>query len=165
VSTPSGSRPDDGQAQDAAGGGPTDPDAIKADIEATREQLGRTVDELSDRLDVPARAKEGAFRVRDTAVEAYRESPSATVAGAAGVLAALVALVTWRAKRRRAASRAATAAMAAEVRAAAKRAAAEDRAAAARAAAKQSAAVGRRQAKQARKAAKRRRTVLRGRKR
>ena len=32
-------------------------DAIKAEIEATREQLGRTVDELSARLDVPARAR------------------------------------------------------------------------------------------------------------
>ena len=41
---------------------PNDPDRIKAEIEATREQLSRTVDELSARLDVPARAKESAAR-------------------------------------------------------------------------------------------------------
>ena len=164
MSTPTGSGTEDGQVRAAAGNGPTDPEAIRADIEATREQLGRTVDELSNRLDVPARAKEGAFRVRDTAVETYRESPSATLGGAAGVLAAVLGLLTWRAKRRRAARRAATAAMAAEVRAAAKRAAAEERAKTARAAAKQSAAAARREAKQARKLA-RRRGVLRGRKR
>ena len=32
--------------------GPTEPDAIRADIEATRDQLAATVDELSHRLDV-----------------------------------------------------------------------------------------------------------------
>ena len=32
--------------------GPTEADELRADIEATRAQLGRTVDELSHRLDV-----------------------------------------------------------------------------------------------------------------
>ena len=54
---------------------------IKAEIEATREQLARTVDELSARLDVPARAKESALRARDTAVETYRESPPVVIGG------------------------------------------------------------------------------------
>src|SRR3712207_7051450 len=49
----------------------------RSDIEATREQLSRTVDELSHRLDVPERAREKAYRARDTAVETYRESPPA----------------------------------------------------------------------------------------
>jgi ElaB/YqjD/DUF883 family membrane-anchored ribosome-binding protein len=80
-----------------------DPDQLKAEIEATREQLARTVDELSSRLDVPARAKESAARARDTAVETYRESPPLVI-GAAIALAGLVAgLVVWR--RRRATSR------------------------------------------------------------
>jgi ElaB/YqjD/DUF883 family membrane-anchored ribosome-binding protein len=80
-----------------------DADQIKAEIEATREQLARTVDELSSRLDVPARAKESAARARDTAVETYRESPPLVI-GAAIILAGLVAgLVVWR--RRRATSR------------------------------------------------------------
>lgn len=100
MSTPSnGSRPADGTAE-AATTDPTDPDAIRADIEATREQLGRTVDELSNRLDVPARAKERVARTRDTAVETYRESPPAVV-GAGAALAGLVALVVWRRRRNR----------------------------------------------------------------
>jgi ElaB/YqjD/DUF883 family membrane-anchored ribosome-binding protein len=78
---------------------PADPDRIKADIEATRAQLGRTVDELSARLDVPARAKEKAYRARDTAVETYRESPPA-VLGAALALAGLVVGVMVLRRRR-----------------------------------------------------------------
>lgn len=100
MSTPSGDRPADGPARDAAGNGPTDPDAIRADIEETREQLGRTVDELSQRLDVPTRAKETAARAKDTAVETYRESPPA-FAGAGAAVAALVGLVLWRRRRDR----------------------------------------------------------------
>jgi hypothetical protein len=81
------------------GKGPADPDAIKAEIEATREQLGRTVDELSRRLDVPARAKEGVYRARDTAVETYRESPPIVLGVALALAAATVGLVVWRKKR------------------------------------------------------------------
>ncbi|MCW2580664.1 MAG: uncharacterized protein JWR82_2265 [Blastococcus sp.] len=86
--------------------GPADPEQIKADIDATREQLGRTVDELSARLDVPARTKESVARAKDTAVETYRESPPAVVGGAATLAAVVVGLVVWR--RTRARSRAAT---------------------------------------------------------
>ncbi len=100
MSRPSGAHPADGQARDAADGGPTEPDAIRADIEATREQLGRTVDELSQRLDVPARAKESATRAKDTAVETYRENPPAVV-GAGAALSVLVGLVLWRRRRKR----------------------------------------------------------------
>ena len=80
-----------------------DPDTIKAEIEATREQLGRTVDELSARLDVPARAKESAYRARDTAVETYRESPPAVIGAAVALAGLVVGLVILR--RKRAASR------------------------------------------------------------
>jgi hypothetical protein len=76
-----------------------DPDAIKAEIEATREQLGRTVDELSHRLDVPARARESAYRARDTAVETYRESPPVIVGAGLALVGALVAVIIWRRKR------------------------------------------------------------------
>jgi uncharacterized protein DUF3618 len=89
------SAPQDG-AQDKAA---NDPDAIKAEIEATREQLSRTVDELSRRLDVPARAKEGAYRARDTAVETYRESPPIVLGAALALVALVVGLVVWRNKR------------------------------------------------------------------
>jgi ElaB/YqjD/DUF883 family membrane-anchored ribosome-binding protein len=81
----------------------SDPDQIKAEIDATREQLARTVDELSARLDVPARAKESAARARDTAVETYRESPPIVIGVAVALAGLVVGLVIMR--RKRAASR------------------------------------------------------------
>jgi ElaB/YqjD/DUF883 family membrane-anchored ribosome-binding protein len=81
-----------------------DPDEIKAEIEATRAQLGQTVEQLSARLDVPARAKEGAARAKDTAVETYRESPPLVIGAAValvGVVAGLMILRRKRATRRR----------------------------------------------------------------
>jgi ElaB/YqjD/DUF883 family membrane-anchored ribosome-binding protein len=86
------------------GRGPADPDQIKAEIEATRAQLADTVDELSARLDVPARAREGVARAKDTAVETYRESPPAVIGGAValvGLLVGVVILRRGRATRRR----------------------------------------------------------------
>jgi hypothetical protein len=79
--------------------GPRDPDAIRAEIEATREQLGQTVDELAHRLDVPSRAKENVLRARDTAVETYRESPPAVVGALAALVAVILGIVVWRRKR------------------------------------------------------------------
>lgn len=79
--------------------GSGDPDAIKAGIEATRAQLARTVDELSHRLDVPARAKESAYRARDTAVETYRESPPAVLGAGLALVAVVVGVVVWRRTR------------------------------------------------------------------
>jgi ElaB/YqjD/DUF883 family membrane-anchored ribosome-binding protein len=76
-----------------------DPDQIKAEIEATREQLSRTVDELSARLDVPARAKERVLRTKDTAVETYRESPPLVIGGAVALVGLVVGLVILRRKR------------------------------------------------------------------
>jgi ElaB/YqjD/DUF883 family membrane-anchored ribosome-binding protein len=83
----------------SAPGGADDVEAIKAEIDATREALGRTVDELSNRLDVPARARERVARTRDTAVETYRESPPAVI-GAAVALAGLVVGVVMLRRRR-----------------------------------------------------------------
>jgi ElaB/YqjD/DUF883 family membrane-anchored ribosome-binding protein len=76
-----------------------DPDQIKAEIDATREQLARTVDELSARLDVPARAKERALRTKDTAVETYRESPPIVIGGALALVGVVVGLMILRRKR------------------------------------------------------------------
>ena len=76
-------------------GRPADPDAIQAEIEATREHLGQTVDELAQRLDVPSRAKESLLRARDTAVETYRESPP-VVLGAAALIVVVLGIVVWR---------------------------------------------------------------------
>jgi hypothetical protein len=80
-------------------GRPKDPQAIQEEIEATREHLGRTVDELAARLDVPSRAKERALRARDTVVETYRESPPAVLGAAAVLVAIVVGIVVRRRKR------------------------------------------------------------------
>jgi hypothetical protein len=76
-----------------------DPDQLKAEIDATREQLARTVDELSARLDVPARTKERAARARDTAVETYRESPPIVIGGSLALVALVLGLVVLRRQR------------------------------------------------------------------
>ena len=78
---------------------PADPEAIKAEIDATREHLGRTVEELTHRLDVPSRAKERAYRARDTAVETYRESPPAVIGAALALVGVVGAVIIWRRKR------------------------------------------------------------------
>ena len=79
------------------------PADIQADIDATRERLGETVDQLAARLDVPARTRarltESARRTRDTAVEVYRESPPTVLGAAAALVTAVVGLVIWRSRR------------------------------------------------------------------
>ena len=81
-----------------SGSGAGDPDAIKAEIDATREQLGRTVDEIAARLDVRSRAEEKLLRARDTVVETYRESPPVAL-GVMALLVTVVGVVIWRRKR------------------------------------------------------------------
>ena len=76
-----------------------DPAEIQAEIEATRAKLSRTVDELSARLDVPSRARERAYRARDTAVETYRESPPLVIGGALSLAVLVLGLVIVRRKR------------------------------------------------------------------
>ena len=84
-------------------GRPRDAEDIKAEIDATREDLSRTVDEIAARLDVPARARERvaekALVVRDTAVETYRESPPAVLGAAVALVAVVVGIVAWRENR------------------------------------------------------------------
>ena len=81
------------------GAGPTDTEQIQAEIEATRAQLGRTVDELSARLDVPSRARERAYRARDTAVETYRESPPVVIGAGLALAGLVLGLIILRRKR------------------------------------------------------------------
>ena len=158
--------PDQTRSATAGGTTPNDPDAIKAEIEATREQLGRTVDELSHRLDVPERAKEGAYRARDTAVETYRENPPAVIGAGAGA-AGLLGLLVWRrlTKDRRVARRRARRQAKQEAKVAAARRAAAEKAArkAARRNAKvaQERAAARQKARAATKAAAAKRTAKR----
>jgi hypothetical protein len=79
---------------------PGDPDALKAEVDLSREQLAATVDELTARLAVGSQAKERALRTRDTVVETYRESPPVAAGGAAVLLGLVVTVVLWRRRRR-----------------------------------------------------------------
>ena len=78
--------------------GSGDPEALQAHVDATREQLARTLDDLAARMDVRSRAHERLLRLRDTVVETYRESPP-VVLGAAALLAVAVGTAVWRKKR------------------------------------------------------------------
>ena len=69
---------------------------LEADIEAQREQLADTVDQLAHKLDVKAQAKERAVRMKERATtEGGRPRPG-LVATLVVVAAAGAALVWWR---------------------------------------------------------------------
>jgi ElaB/YqjD/DUF883 family membrane-anchored ribosome-binding protein len=53
---------------------PTEPDAIRRDIEQTREQLSETVDALAARLDVRSRANDKVREIRETAAQRARDA-------------------------------------------------------------------------------------------
>jgi len=81
---------------------PTDREAIEADIEATRADLGDTVDALSRKLDVKSRvsakAADTTSRVRAKAADTtnrVRREPAVPAGVLAGALL-VVALVLWR---------------------------------------------------------------------
>ena len=76
-----------------------DPAAIQAEIEHTRDHLGRTIDEIGYRLDVRNKAREPLYRARDTAVETYRESPPTVIGAALALVGLLVGVVIVRRKR------------------------------------------------------------------
>jgi cobalamin biosynthesis Mg chelatase CobN len=73
-----------------------DPDAIRQDIERTREELAETVDALHAKLDVKTQARERVARMKEQATtETGKPRPEVVAAVVAAVL--LVAgLVWWR---------------------------------------------------------------------
>jgi hypothetical protein len=71
---------------------PTDPEQIRAEIEATRQELGDTVEALAAKADVKAHARERIERMK-----ASLPSPPIMI----GVVTVLVAgFVAWRLARR-----------------------------------------------------------------
>ena len=81
---------------------------IQADIAQTRNELGQTVEALSDKLDVKARAKDKATETKarvvekaDTLRHTATDNPKRTLPVAAVVLigALAVGIVVWRRRR------------------------------------------------------------------
>ena len=75
---------------------PGSPAAIEQDIEQTREELSRTVDELASRLDVKSQARRRVVAARDAA----QAHPTAVVGGGAAVAAGVAAVMAARRRRR-----------------------------------------------------------------
>ena len=73
-----------------------DPEAIRADIERTRENLAETVDALHAKLDVKGQAKAKVAQVKDQATTASGKPRPELVAGAVGVVLLIAGLIWWR---------------------------------------------------------------------
>jgi len=73
--------------------GPKDPEQIREEIEATRRELGDTVEALAAKTDVKAHVRRRVERTRALL-------PNPAVLGAAAVGVVVVGLVAWRITRR-----------------------------------------------------------------
>ena len=78
---------------------PRTPEELEADVEAQREQLAGTVDELAAKLDVKSHAQEKVAALKDSATT-DDGTPRPEVLAAVGSLVAMaVVLVLWRRRR------------------------------------------------------------------
>jgi hypothetical protein len=73
-----------------------DPDAIRADIERTRENLAETVDLLHAKLDVKSQARARVAQVKDRATTDAGKPRPELIAGAVGVVLLVAGLFWWR---------------------------------------------------------------------
>jgi len=78
------------------GTSPDDPEAIRADIERTREDLAETVDALHAKLDVKTRAKDKVTAVRDSATTDTGKPRPEVIGGTVAALLLVAGLVWWR---------------------------------------------------------------------
>jgi uncharacterized protein (UPF0147 family) len=75
---------------------------IRSDIEATRQRLAETLDAIEDRLDVPKRVRAAVQEAIDRLDAIRQERPEivyAALAGAAGLVAGVTALIIRAARR------------------------------------------------------------------
>lgn len=75
------------------------PEEIEAEIALQREQLATTVDQLTDKLDVKARAQDKVADLKDAATTDDGAPRPEVLAAAASLLAMAVVLVVWRLRR------------------------------------------------------------------
>jgi hypothetical protein len=73
-----------------------DPDAIREEIERTRDDLAETVDALHAKLDVKSQARAKVAEVKSQATTASGKPRPELIAGAAGVVLLIAGLVWWR---------------------------------------------------------------------
>jgi hypothetical protein len=73
-----------------------DPDAIREDIERTRNDLADTVDALQAKLDVKAQAKARVARAKDRATTDTGKPRADVVAAVVGAVLLAAGLVRWR---------------------------------------------------------------------
>jgi nucleotide-binding universal stress UspA family protein len=75
------------------------PQEIQAEIEAQRQQLASTVDDLAARLDVKSQAQQKVASLKDSATTEDGKPRPEVVAAAASLLAMALVLVWWRGRR------------------------------------------------------------------
>ena len=73
-----------------------DPDAIREEIERTREELAGTVDALHAKLDVKSQAKARLARAKDQATTDSGKPRPEVIAGVAGAVLLAAGLIWWR---------------------------------------------------------------------
>ena len=73
-----------------------DPEAIRAEIERTREDLAQTVDALHAKLDVKSRAKDKVVQLRSSATTSDGKPRPEVIAVAVAALVVVAGLVWWR---------------------------------------------------------------------
>ncbi len=78
------------------GTAPAGPEAIREDIERTREDLAETVDALQAKLDVKAQAKARVAHAKDVATTPAGKPRPDLVAGATVAVLLVAGLVWWR---------------------------------------------------------------------
>lgn len=70
------------------------PDQLKADIERARQELAATLDAIEFKINVPRKVKNAQRTLQRKFRVVGRQNPSALIAGAAGVAAA-IGLIAW----------------------------------------------------------------------
>lgn len=75
------------------------PEEIEAEIALQREQLASTVDQLTDKLDVKARAQDKVADLKDAATTDDGSPRPEVIAAVGSLLAMAVVLVVWRIRR------------------------------------------------------------------